>query len=331
MRDDLARFPTPAEAFGRPVAASPVYGDLGNIPQLPNQPRHGSGDSFHRGAFAQAPSAPSKKGNYSAPERPPVSTHRGQTRPQGRPQGFAVKEDPRFQRRKGTPTRVQFDIPDEEYRPNGQHPSRSMSGQPPRELVRHDHKAQRYQNIEHVEPMSQAERQYRDLRALFDEVDRDGNGYLTEKELSSALVNGDYTRFDPKTVQLMIRMFDNDNDGALYFTEFGQLWKYLHEWRNIFDKFDINSREQLSLTEFTAALAAFGYNLSEKCVAFMFKFNSRKGRSGRAEMSFDLFVQACINIKSITDLFKKYDTDRDGVMTIGFEQFMMEITDFTGR
>jgi Ca2+-binding EF-hand superfamily protein len=33
-------------------------------------------------------------------------------------------------------------------------------------------------------------------------------------------------------------------------------------------------------------------------------------------MSFDLFVQACISLKRMTDVFKKYDEDRDGYITL---------------
>ncbi len=32
-----------------------------------------------------------------------------------------------------------------------------------------------------------------------------GSGHLTEAELRSALVNGDWTSFDPHTVKMMIR------------------------------------------------------------------------------------------------------------------------------
>lgn len=166
-----------------------------------------------------------------------------------------------------------------------------------------------------------------DLRALFDSVDRNKTGYLTEAELSSALVNGDYSRFDPNTVRVMIRMFDRDNDGALHFREFGQLWKYLHEWRKIFDQFDTNASEAITVDEFSAALAAFGYKLMPECVQFVFATGSRVNKStGIREMSFDMFVKSCINIKSITDTFKKYDSDRDGFVTMSFEDFLTEVT-----
>ena len=42
----------------------------------------------------------------------------------------------------------------------------------------------------------------------------------------------------------------------------------------------------------------------------------------RHGMSFDLFVQACISLKRMTDVFKRYDDDRDGYITVSFEEFL---------
>lgn len=39
-------------------------------------------------------------------------------------------------------------------------------------------------------------------------------------------------------------------------------------------------------------------------------------------MSFDLFVQSCIILKRMTDIFKRYDDDRDGYITLSFEEFL---------
>jgi len=55
---------------------------------------------------------------------------------------------------------------------------------------------------------------------LFKAVDKRGSGQLTEDELRTALVNGDYTNFDPQTVRMMIRMFDSDRSGTIGFDEF---------------------------------------------------------------------------------------------------------------
>ena len=45
-------------------------------------------------------------------------------------------------------------------------------------------------------------------------------------------------------------------------------------------------------------------------------------RRGDQSMSFDMFVQCCIGLKRMTDVFKKYDGDRDGFITLSFEEFL---------
>lgn len=46
-------------------------------------------------------------------------------------------------------------------------------------------------------------------------------------------------------------------------------------------------------------------------------------------MSFDLFVQSCIILKRMTDVFKRYDEDRDGFITLSFEEFLTGMDGFT--
>ena len=48
------------------------------------------------------------------------------------------------------------------------------------------------------------------LYANFRAADVNNSGQLSERELSRALVNGDWTPFDPKTVKMMVKMFDVD-------------------------------------------------------------------------------------------------------------------------
>ncbi|KAJ9130632.1 EF-hand [Pleurostoma richardsiae] len=160
------------------------------------------------------------------------------------------------------------------------------------------------------------------LLPLFRAVDKDGTGQLSEKELSAALVNGDWTAFDPHTVRMMIRMFDSDRSGTIGFDEFCGLWSFLASWRTLFDRFDTDKSGNISLDEFSNALIAFRYRLSDRFVELL--FNTYDKRS-EGVMSFDLFVQACISLKRMTDVFKKYDDDRDGYITLSFEDFLTEI------
>jgi Ca2+-binding EF-hand superfamily protein len=121
-----------------------------------------------------------------------------------------------------------------------------------------------------------------------------GTGQLSERELSAALVNGDWTAFDQQTVRMMIRMFDSDRSGTIGFEEFCGLWSFLASWRSLFDRF----------------------------VEILFRTYDKRNEG---VMSFDLFVQACISLKRMTDVFKRYDDDRDGYITLSFEDFLTEI------
>jgi len=161
------------------------------------------------------------------------------------------------------------------------------------------------------------------LWPLFLTVDKDRSGQLSEDELRRALVNGDYTAFDPHTVKMMIRMFDTDRSGTVNFDEFCGLWGFLAAWRGLFDRFDTDRSGNISLREFEDALVAFGYRLSPQFVQLLFSTYARSHSRGRGDeherqkvLSFDLFVQACISLKRMTDVFKKYDSDRDGYITL---------------
>ena len=140
---------------------------------------------------------------------------------------------------------------------------------------------------------------------------------------------------------MMIRMFDRNGTGSLSFDEFVALWRYLAAWRELFDRFDMDGSGRISLPEFERALVSFGYRLSQPFVSVLFATYQRKGQeaaaaaaassgygssrgpgAGRRDMSFDLFVQACIGLKRMTDVFKRYDDDRDGYITVSFEEFL---------
>jgi len=157
------------------------------------------------------------------------------------------------------------------------------------------------------------------LFPLFKAVDKQGTGHLTEKELRAALVNGDWTSFDPHTVKMMIRMFDTDKTGTIDFDEFCGLWSFLAAWRGLFDRFDEDRSGNISFDEYSKALVAFGYRLSSTFVGVLYRTYEKRGSEA---MSFDLFVQSCIALKRMTDVFKKYDVDRDGYITVSFEEFL---------
>lgn len=44
------------------------------------------------------------------------------------------------------------------------------------------------------------------------------------------------------------------------------------------------------------------------------------GKPGKGDVTFDNFVQACVNVKTLTDSFRSFDTDNDGWIQINYEQ-----------
>ncbi|KKZ67088.1 hypothetical protein EMCG_07259 [[Emmonsia] crescens] len=171
----------------------------------------------------------------------------------------------------------------------------------------------------------------KELFALFRAANASNSGALSEIELGSALVNADYTSFDTYTVKMMIGMFDKDGSGSVAFDEFVALWRFLAAWRELFERFDEDRSGRISLQEFGKALIGFGYTLSPPFVGMIFATFENRARARATSvpgqkngMSFDMFVQACITLKRMTDVFKRYDDDRDGYITLGFEEFLTE-------
>lgn len=97
------------------------------------------------------------------------------------------------------------------------------------------------------------------------------------------------------------------------------LWGFLGSWRSLFERFDEDQSGYISFAEYSKALVAFGYRLSPTFVTLLFRTYDK---SGGNNMSFDLFVQSCIILKRMTDVFKRYDDDRDGYITLSFEEFL---------
>ncbi|KAI9270519.1 hypothetical protein BDA99DRAFT_501996 [Phascolomyces articulosus] len=153
----------------------------------------------------------------------------------------------------------------------------------------------------------------------FQAVDTDCSGFLTVDELQRALINGDWTPFNIETVRMMVSMFDTDNTGTIDFNEFTGLWRYIEDWQRCFRTFDTDGSGNIDARELKNALQTFGYNLSERFIAVLIqKFD----RYGRGNITFDNFVQACALIRSLTMSFQRFDTDRDGVIQITYEQFL---------
>jgi len=157
------------------------------------------------------------------------------------------------------------------------------------------------------------------LMSVFQKVDRDRSGQISAEELGLALSNGTWQPFNPETVRLMIVLFDRDHSGSIGFHEFAGLWKYVTDWQNTFRSFDRDNSGNIDFNELKQALTTFGYRLSDNSVQlFMKKYD----RQGRGNIAFDDFIQLCITLQTLTDSFRRYDTNQNGWIQLHYEQFL---------
>uniref|UniRef100_G3NCD9 Programmed cell death 6 n=1 Tax=Gasterosteus aculeatus aculeatus TaxID=481459 RepID=G3NCD9_GASAC len=130
---------------------------------------------------------------------------------------------------------------------------------------------------------------------------------------------GTWTPFNPVTVRSVISMFDRENKGGVNFSEFGGVWKYVTDWQNIFRNYDRDNSGFIDKNELKQALTGFGYRLSDQ---FYNTLIEKFDRQRKGQVAFDDFVQCCIVLQRLTDVFRRYDTDQDGWIQVSYEQYL---------
>lgn len=153
----------------------------------------------------------------------------------------------------------------------------------------------------------------------FQAVDQDRSGRITAKELQQALVNANWSQFNPETCRLMIGMFDRDMSGTIDLSEFQSLWHYIQQWRSTFERYDSNRSGSIEAPELHSAYQQMGFNVTPRFVqTVLYKFDYY----GRRALTLDSFIQSCILLRSLTDAFKQRDTTMSGTIQLGYEDFM---------
>ncbi|XP_041735777.1 programmed cell death protein 6 isoform X2 [Coregonus clupeaformis] len=128
-----------------------------------------------------------------------------------------------------------------------------------------------------------------------------------------------WTPFNPVTVRSIISMFDRENKGGVNFNEFAGVWKYITDWQNIFRTYDRDNSGFIDKNELKQALTGFGYRLSDQ---FYNTLIEKFDRQRKGQVAFDDFIQCCIVLQRLTDVFRRYDTDQDGWIQVSYEQYL---------
>uniref|UniRef100_A0A8C6ELS4 Peflin n=1 Tax=Marmota marmota marmota TaxID=9994 RepID=A0A8C6ELS4_MARMA len=152
----------------------------------------------------------------------------------------------------------------------------------------------------------------------FQSVDSGHSG--SKKELKQALVNSNWSSFNVETCFMMINMFDKTKSGRIDVYGFSALWKFIQQWKNLFQQYDRDHSGSISYTELQQALSQMGYNLSPQFTQLLVSHYCP--RSASPTMQLDRFIQVCTQLQVLTEAFREKDTAVQGNIRLSFEDFV---------
>jgi len=150
----------------------------------------------------------------------------------------------------------------------------------------------------------------------FAAVDTDRSGRIEARELQQALMSSNGRKFAEEACRMMIGLFDGGSK-AIDINSFSHLFNYVNQWMQAFKSYDRDGSGFINSHELSSALQTMGYRFSQQFVETIAKkFGEPQG------MAVDGFIMACILIQKFTEGFRAKDTQQQGVVTIGYEDFL---------
>ncbi|XP_047527573.1 peflin [Vanessa atalanta] len=156
------------------------------------------------------------------------------------------------------------------------------------------------------------------VQQWFRAVDKDQSGFITAIELKSALVNAQGQTFSETACNLMIGMFDKDRSGHINLEEFDKLYTYINQWLAVFKTYDTDQSGHIDGPELSKALMQMGFRFTPEFINFLIK----RCDPNEGKISVDNFIVLCVQVQRFTEAFRVRDTQQNGTVTIGFEDFL---------
>ena len=114
-------------------------------------------------------------------------------------------------------------------------------------------------------------------------------------------------------------LFDHKNTGKIGVQDFAVLMKYVQQWRALFERYDTDRSGSVEAGELHRAYNEMGYRVSPQfCQLVVARFDLVE----RRRLKLDDFIQSCVMIQKLTDSFKQRDTNRMGVITVSYDDFL---------
>jgi Ca2+-binding EF-hand superfamily protein len=153
----------------------------------------------------------------------------------------------------------------------------------------------------------------------FNSVDADGSGSIDARELQRALASGGLV-FSLQTVALLIRLNSSNTNGLLSFSEFKAVHEFLSHAHQSFVHFDASRSGKLNKDEVLRALVYGGYgDVDETAIKHACK-SFDPDRSN--DLGVDQYIGLMLFLHACRRVFKSFDLDKDGKITLDFNQFI---------
>jgi len=166
------------------------------------------------------------------------------------------------------------------------------------------------------------------LKSIFYRVDSDRNGLIDIKELYNALKQSNENDFNPETCQLLMGLFDVNEDGYIDMSEFGGMVKYIRSWKSTFGLHVANSTVPgINSTQLHNTLQACGCGLDETmCKVLIKNFDSRNMQA----LGFDDYMRCCVTVQSMYKAFT-HQQSPDGTLRLDLEGLVTMVVESRAR
>jgi Ca2+-binding EF-hand superfamily protein len=122
------------------------------------------------------------------------------------------------------------------------------------------------------------------------------------QELKGALsASGD--RFDDATIDMMVKMFDHDDDANIDLNEFTFMFRYIRSMRESFDSVATGASE-VNLAQTQEALRRAKYHFRDRHTFEKLIRRFDPTRSGR--LNFERYLQLCVFLGTVRAGFQRY-------------------------